>query len=336
MKKQALILTILVSVFFAGCSTKRQYFEPFDENIAGKVSFEGSLPSKIVASNYNGATLANGSIISKMGANSNFKLAKNEKFLGEFEGKFISTNEKGALKVSDESGNLLLDTNIDTQALSASINGDDLAVVAANNSVYLIKISSNSIVLNQKLREAYAVDSRVASPIFVEQLVVYPSLDGLLVVADRHSGRIVRNIVVSNQPFFNNSIDLKLLGDNMYATTPTKILLVSTMGNRSYNGEIRSVLFGNDRIYAFLKDGVVDMLDLNLNKIKSKKFTFALFAGAGIAGNSLNIIEKTRYLIKTDLNLENEQIFELNDEIDEKTFVNSSAFYHDDKFINFN
>ncbi|MBO7476280.1 MAG: hypothetical protein J6T36_05085, partial [Campylobacter sp.] len=145
----------------------------------------------------------------------------------------------------------------------------------------------------------------------------------------------VRNIVVSNQPFFNNSIDLKLLGDNMYATTPTKILLVSTMGNRSYNGEIRSVLFGNDRIYAFLKDGVVDMLDLNLNKIKSKKFTFALFAGAGIAGNSLNIVEKTGYLIKTDLNLENEQIFELNDEIDEKTFVNSRSFYHDDKILNF-
>ena len=71
-------------------------------------------------------------------------------------------------------------------------------------------------------------------------------------------------------------------------------------------------------------------------RMRSKKFTFALFAGAGIAGNSLNIVEKTGYLIKTDLNLENEQIFELNDEIDEKTFVNSSAFYHDDKFLNFN
>ncbi|MBO7370862.1 MAG: L-seryl-tRNA selenium transferase, partial [Campylobacter sp.] len=311
-------------------------FEPFDENVAGKTSFVESLPAKIINATAQGATLANGNVISKNGVNSNIKLAKGEKFLGEFEGKFIYTTEKGALKVSDESGNLLVDTHIDTQALSAAINGDDLAVVAANNSVYLIKISSNSIVLNQKLREAYAVDSRVASPIFVEQLVVYPSLDGLLVVADRHSGRIVRNIVVSNQPFFNNSIDLKLLGDNMYATTPTKILLVSTMGNRSYNGEIRSVLFGNDRIYAFLKDGVVDMLDLNLNKIKSKKFTFALFAGAGIAGNSLNIVEKTGYLIKTDLNLENEQIFELNDEIDEKTFVNSHAFYHDDKFLSFN
>ena len=143
-------------------------------------------------------------------------------------------------------------------------------------------------------------------------------------------------MVISDQPFFNNAIDLKVLGDNMYATTASKIMLISPMGNESYNGEIRSVLFGNDRIYAFLKDGVVDMLDLNLNKIKSKKFTFALFAGAGIAGNSLNIVEKTGYLIKTDLNLENEQIFELNDEIDEKTFINSHAFYHDDKFLSFN
>ena len=336
MKKYALILTILVSVFFAGCSTKRQYFEPFDENITGEVSFEGNLPSKIVASNYNGATLANGNVIAKTGVNSNFKLAKNEKFLGEFEGKFVSTNEKGALKVSDESGNLLLDTYIDTQALSAAINGDDLAVVGSNNTIYLIKISSNSVVMNQELRQAYAVDSRVASPVFVEQLVIYPSLDGLLVIADRYNGRIIRDMVVSDQPFFNNAIDLKVLGDNMYATTQAKILLVSTMGTKSYNGEIRSVLFGNDRIYAFLKDGVVDMLDLNLNKIKSKKFTFALFAGAGIAGNSLNIVEKTGYLIKTDLNLENEQIFELNDEIDEKTFVNSNAFYHDDKFLSFN
>ena len=299
MKKYALILTVLVSVFFAGCSTKRQYFEPFDENVAGKVSFEGKLPSKIVASTANGATLANGAVITKNGVNSNFKLAKGEKFLGEFDGKFVYTNEKGTLKVADENGNLFLDTYLDTEALSAAISGDDLAVIALNNAIYLIKISSNSIVLNQKLREAYAVDSRVASPVFIEQLVVYPSLDGLLIVADRYGGRIVRDFVVSDQPFFNNAIDLKILGDNMYATTTSKIMLVSPNGNKTYNGEIRSVLFGNDRIYAFLKDGVVEMLDLNLNKLKSKKFTFALFAGAGISGNSLNIIEKTGYLIKT-------------------------------------
>ena len=132
MKKQALILTILVSMFFAGCSTKRQYFEPFDENITGKVSFEGSLPSSIVASNAAGATLANGAVITQNGLNSNIKLAKGEKFLGEFEGKFVYTNENGALKVSDESGNLLLDSAIDTQALSAAISGDDLAVGGSN------------------------------------------------------------------------------------------------------------------------------------------------------------------------------------------------------------
>ena len=45
--KKTLIFTLLLSFLFLGCSTKRQYFEPSDENITGDMKFTGSLPLKI-------------------------------------------------------------------------------------------------------------------------------------------------------------------------------------------------------------------------------------------------------------------------------------------------
>ena len=65
--KKTLIFTLLLSFLFLGCSTKRQYFEPSDENITGDMKFNGSLPSEIVAISKDGATLKDGEVISKNG-----------------------------------------------------------------------------------------------------------------------------------------------------------------------------------------------------------------------------------------------------------------------------
>ena len=49
--------------------------------------------------------------------------------------------------------------------------------------------------------------------------------------------------------------------------------------------------------------------------------------------DSIYIFEKTGYLIKTDLNLENAQIYKLNDELSRLSFASIENFYHKDKFI---
>ena len=333
--KKTLIFTLLLSFLFLGCSTKRQYFEPSDENITGDMKFNGSLPSEIVAVSKDGATLKDGEVISKNGLVKNFKVLKSEKFLGEYDGNFVVTDINGTLKVVSGTGAVKFEKALGRQALSANIRGDDLALVMSDDSIMLIKLSSGAVVLDHKVGDAFAIDSRVASPLFINQLIAYPALDGLVSIAENVGGRSARDFVVSNQPFFNNIIALENKGDNLYAVTATRLMLVSPAGNKNHNVDIKDVIFSGDRIYLFLKDGRVELLDRGLNLIKSRKFTFAQFSGALLSGSYLYIIERNGYVIRTDENLEGQAIYELNGEFDDKSFIAGSSFYYDDKILNF-
>ena len=333
--KKTLIFTLLLSFLFLGCSTKRQYFEPSDENITGDMKFNGSLPSEIVAVSKDGATLKDGEVISKNGLVKNFKVLKSEKFLGEYDGNFVVTDINGTLKVVSGTGAVKFEKALGRQALSANIHGDDLALVMSDDSIMLIKLSSGAVVLDHKVGDAFAIDSRVASPLFINQLIAYPALDGLVSIAENVGGRSARDFVVSNQPFFNNIIALENKGDNLYAVTATRLMLVSPAGNKNHNVDIKDVIFSGDRIYLFLKDGRVELLDRGLNLIKSRKFTFAQFSGALLAKGYLYIIERNGYVIRVNENLEGQAIYELNGELDDKSFITGSSFYYDDKILNF-
>lgn len=333
--KKIFIFAILATLTFSGCSTKRQYFEPFDDNITGDIDFSGSLPDSIKYTTVDGATLKNGTVISKNGLNDNVKLNKDEIFLGEFEDKFIVSN-KTEVRILDNSNNVILQRVLDTQALSGAIFGDELALLTSDNTAYLIDISSNTVKMQEKLGDVYAVDSRIASPVFLDDIVIFPTLDGKLSVANKQANRIVRDILVSSEPFFNNVINLKILNNGvMYAATGKRLMAISPSGSKTYDAEVRNLLFTNDKIYLFSKDGEIHLLDLNLNKIKTKKFTFAVFSGAAIDGDSLYIFERTGYLIKTDLMIENEKIYKLSNDIDKKVFTTDLAFYHNDEYLKF-
>ena len=257
--KKTLIFTLLLSFLFLGCSTKRQYFEPSDENITGDLKFNGSLPSEIVAVSKDGATLKNGQVISKNGLAANVKLLKSEKFLGEYDGNFVITDVNGTTKVADSAGSIKFEKNLGRQALSASIRGDDLALVMSDDSIMLIKLSSGAVVLDHRVGDAFAIDSRVAPPLFINQLIAYPALDGLVSVVEHVGARSARDFVVSNQPFFNNIIALENSGDNLYAATATRLMLVGPAGNKNHNRDIKDAIFKDGKIYLFLKDGTVEL-----------------------------------------------------------------------------
>ena len=333
--KNLLIFAILAFLTFSGCSTKRQYFEPFDNNITGDIDFGGSLPSAIKYATVSGATLKNGMIISNSGLNENIKLNKDEIFLGEFDGKFVASN-KTEVRVLDSDNSVILQRVLDKEILSAAIYGDKLALLSGDNSAYLIDISSNTVQMQEKLGNIYAIDSRVASPVFLNDIVIFPTLDGKLSIANTQANRMVRDILISSEPFFNNVIMLKVLNNGvMYAATSTKLVAISTNGTKTYDTEVRNVLFADDKIYLFSKDGEVHLLDINLNKIKTKKFTFAVISAAAVDGDSLYMFERSGYLIKTNLALDDEKIYKISGDINNKVFTTKTAFYHDDEFLKF-
>lgn len=332
--KNNILFFIFLSFFLVGCGTKREYFSPKKEEIIEKVSYNKNLHKKIAYVTANGATLKDGSVITKDGFLDSIKLDKNEKFLTLNENKIISSNLDGTLKIRNLDGNLVFEHKFPVQILSANLNGDYLALVSVNNTIYLMSLSSKVIYLEEKSNMALAYDSRMSKPIFPgRDIVLYPMLDGRVVIAHLPSKSLIQDAFLSNEPFFNNVIYLDVVGDSMYAATNTTFALISPTINKKLKESVRDIFRYENKIYLFRKDGIAKVFDLNLNKLNEKKFKFAIFSGIVAKGDNLYIFEKTGYLIKTDLNLENEQIFKLDGDLDELSFVGKNAFYHDDKYL---
>ena len=325
------ILAFSFIVLFCACGTKRQYFQPAE--IDGNLNHTENLKAKIVSTSLFSATLNNNSAILKNEENiGNFKLEKNYNLLAYQDGEFIVADNDGNLKIFDNNHQEVYSEKFDASVLSVALEGNDLALVLADNTIVLAN-RSLGIKFSQTLPPAVAQDSRVAAPLFLESAIVYPSLDGKIVIFSKQTQKILRDIIVSAEYFFNNIISLNVFDDKMIAATAKKIIVFSPSQTLHLNAEIKDVVLDKDSIFILLKDGNVMKTDFNLNKKAEKKFEFALFTQANIYNNHLYIIEKTGYLIKCDLNLENAQVFKLPDINEKMSFMGSTKFYYADKIL---
>lgn len=326
----------LCLLLFSACGTRREYYEP--TKIEGKLSYDKKLQSNIIETNLNFARLKNNAVLSKDGLIENFTLPKNFTLLKHEDNEFIIADKDGNLKILNADKDELYSDKFDAAVLSIALSGDDMALVLADNTIILAN-RSLGIKMSQTLAQAPAQDSRVAAPIFLDSIIIYPSLDGKLVVVDRTSQRVIRDVVVSSGDFFNNVIYLNVLDDLMIAATSKKVVVVSPKETFFYDEEIRSVVLQDDKskeksIFIFAKNGNIIKTNLHLNKIKEKKFKFAIYNESSIFNGFLYVFEKTGYLIKSDLNLEQTQVFRLKGAADEKAFMREGRFYFSNKILN--
>ena len=330
MKKfQTILAAVLCAAVLGGCSTKRQYFEPTD--VQNEKISENRLPSSIATASLNGAVLKNGMVITKNGLLApEIKLPKGSTLLNYGDGKFISSDLNGNLVVENSSNEILFQRSFDQAVVSAALEGDKLAALTASNVIYLIDITTNEVLLEFESSNVYAQDSRVAAPLFMSSLVIFPTLDGKIMIVDKNQGRILRDVIVSSEQFFNNIISLNVVNDTMIAATGKRIVSINPEKTVYFNGEIKDVVINGEYVYILLKDGKIVLSDLNLKKIKDAYFKFAIFSSATVYNGSLYIMEKTGYLIKTDLALDNAKIYELSDEVESQIFAGAKEFYYDD------
>ncbi len=330
MKKfQTILAAVLCAAVLGGCSTKRQYFEPTD--VQNEKISENRLPSSIATASLNGAVLKNGMVITKNGLLApEIKLPKGSTLLNYGDGKFISSDLNGNLIVENSSNEILFQRSFDQAVVSAALEGDKLAALTASNVIYFIDISTNEVLLEFESSNVYAQDSRVAAPLFMSSLVIFPTLDGKIMIVDKSQGRILRDVIVSSEQFFNNVISLNVVNDTMIAATGKRIVSINPEKTVYFNGEIKDVVINGEHVYILLKDGKIVLSDLNLKKIKDAYFKFAIFSSATVYNGSLYIMEKTGYLIKTDLALDNAKIYELSDEVESQIFAGAKEFYYDD------
>lgn len=323
------IFIFFLAFIVVGCSTKREYFEP--ENLNGEVKFSGKIPSKIVEVNKYGAVLKNGLVISQNGLESDIKLSKNDLFLGKFDDKIVISNTDGTLKIL-QNNNIIFKQNFKSKILSAQISNDQLAVITSNNIALLIDIKQNKIITADRSNAAFAQDARVARPIFTDELVLFPMLDGVILVASKNK-EFIKHIVVSSEYFFNNIFYFEKFSDRIYAATSSNMILVSQNLTKNFKAQIKDIIYNQDKFFVFLKDGGVKILNKNLEEIEDKKFDFAIFSNVIATKNVVYAVEKQGYLIK--ISDKGEEIFDFPTSINDKTFVENNKFYYDDRFIEF-
>lgn len=328
MKQHLIVFSVLIFLFIAGCSSKK-YYEP--ETLKGDIDYSGSLPASIVHVGRHGATLSNGQVITEAGLQE-ISLPENHIYIHRG-GSFIITSDLcGKLALLDSQGTIQKELTFDAEIVSAAIKEDYLAILLSNNTIMLRSISEDKVLFEEKGESTFAHDSINASPLFLSDLIIFPTLDGKMVIIDANSYKSIRNIVVNSEKFFNNIIFMEVLDNRLVAATQRKIISVSPDLINTYEADIRNILFLRDTIYIQTKDGRIVKTDNDLNVKEEKKLRFAHFTGIA-HGRYIYSVEKQGFLITMDPDLKSKEVYEMPSEIDSKLYATQDRIYFDDNYI---
>lgn len=323
MKNSLLIISALL--FFLGCSSK-EYYTP-------KESFSGSAlknSDTITFFSRDGATLESGLVLIPKGR-LNLNLKEGELFINRTPyGIILATKSK---RVTVVRGKSRLDITLPKPLLAGTLIGDKLIYVLKDNSFGVYDLKDRDILFNDTSQVTYSIDTRVANPILVDNLVIIPLLNGKLIVFNIRANRVIKEVLVSVNGVLNNIIFLKRFKDVVIASTPHKIVTIGDRGRKEIEEEISEVTLNGDNIFIFLKDGRVLRADSMLRVQDEKKFKFAHFVVGTLHNSRVFALEKQGYLIVTNKNFTDTKVYKF-DEVEGHSFVSGGKIYYDNNIIN--
>jgi len=320
---------LTASLIFSGCSSKK-YFEP-------EQTFSASLAKRsygeiIVDQSRDGATLKSGRYIGKAGI-SKINLGKDYRFLSESSTYVLASNPLGELKIiKKSSGTVLRIVQMDAAVVSASIERGVIAYILNNNSYGLYNVSSNKKLIQNQSEITFAIDTRAAIPMFIENLAVFPMLDGKLIVIDKNNPENSTIIYLSSQNAFNNVIYLSRTGNTMVSATAKKIITVGVNGQEELRANISDVALLNGYIYLFTKEGEVIKFDKAFNELAKKKFKFVHFSASTVYAGKIYGLDRKGSLIVINENLTKYKIYDI-DEVEKPVFIMGSKLYKDGEIV---
>ncbi len=337
-----------MSLFFSACSTK-EVFEPKDvkgywKNTPHKNSDILYSPEvfcdirdypaedeKIVDVTSNLALLEDGSVLTKNGP-VDIKIKKNYRLLDESDGWILSSTIDGNLTMAPLDHNKSVENfELHKTIATASAKGDILAVLYADNEMALYSIKSKELLFKLQGNAPLVVDSRMVSPYFMNDLVLFLTLDGKVVIVNYEMQKKLRTIIISWEEYFNNVIYFNVVDSKLIAATGHKILSLASKEIRA-NHEIRTIIYDNKDIFITTKQGEVISLTPSLAINAKTKFPFAHFLGMILYKDKLYLLEKEGYIIELSKDLLEYSVYEV-DIDDGYIFIEDKKFYVNNKYI---
>ncbi len=338
-----------MSLFFSACSTK-EVFEPknvqgfwqepdrkqsdifpeVNKDFCGFVKYP-TYDRKIIDVTSQLALLEDSKILTQKGV-LNIEVKEPYRLLGESDGWILSATIDGNVTLDSIENNTTQEKfHLHKTIASASVKDDVLAVLFADNEMALYSIATKEILYKLQGNAPLVVDSRIVSPYFMNDLVLFLTLDGKIVIVNYELKKKLRTIIISSEEYFNNVIYFNVIDNKLIAATGHKILSLASKEIRS-NFEIRTISYDNKDIFITTKQGEVISLTPSLEVNAKVKFPFAHFLGMILHNDKIYLLEKEGYIIELSKDLLTYSIYEV-DFDDGYIFVQDNKFYVDNKII---
>lgn len=330
--KSTITTLSLVSILLllAGCSTKEVY-KP--EKIKGEWKTAGHLSSSIDYSTSNAALLENRKVLTKEGEK-NFILPAGHRLINVDSDWVISESGENNLvlhPIDSTKQNIVFELN--RTIASASIQGNTIAILFTNNELALYSLDERKLLFKERGEAPIAVDSRIAAPYFMKDLVLFLTLDGKLVIVNSETKQLIRSVVISSEEFFNNVTYLNVIDNHLVASTGTTVMALSQKESRE-KYDLRNIAYSDDGVWITTKQGEIIALSPTLQFIAKKKFPFAHFVGLSVQNDRVYALENNGYMFALTKNLLSYDIFDVDLDNDNKVFVGDGRFYFDDRYVN--
>ncbi len=324
---KSIYILIAVALFISGCGSKK-YYTPEDTH----GSFKGKrtdINYNIIDYNANGATIKDYKLISKDGVTQN-RLKKGFKFINNCEGTLLTTNNSGVLLMNytDKVEELKFDKNI----ISATIKDNLLAIGFTDNSIILYDTNTNTKQFQDYFDISTKNDAKTANPVFLNSVILYPTLDGKIIIVDIAKKSVIKTINVDPSGTINNITFLSSIGDALIAATPSKVFSFINGSVSVKDFEVTNIVLHNKDIIITTLDGQIIRLNKSLNILNSKKFKFAKFHALG-SNKYIYALELNDYLIRLDSDLENIKVFGLSFDENLKSIMIGDKLYFDDDAV---
>jgi hypothetical protein len=325
---KSLLFSLLTLWIFTGCSSK-QYYAPQESSLFGIDKQIITTPAYISNINAHGATTRDNRIINNFGISS-FTLPEGFEYLNNSQNGILSGNKMGDIFISESNTTI----NFRVNAIAASLQENLLALLFSDNSYGVYDINESKFKIKEYQQAQYINDTRIAAPVILNKIILFPTLDGKITIIDKESFKVTRTLMIDSQNDIKNIILLKTIGDTLVAATGNKIVSLNK-GKYTTKEMIISNYFINDEyIYLALLDGTVVKLDFDLNILASKKFKFAKFHAISLdKKGDIYLIETQGYIIKMSNNFDDEKVYNFPFYDDEKVYVNGDKIYFENKLL---
>ena len=319
------LISLSAIFLFTACSGKK-YFEPEDVSSNIELNKE-SMSSSITSMNKIGATLDNKKVITAQGISS-FELPENFDFLNvSADVKIIATNYINKILIGSEE-------RIVKDVVVASLKDNKLALVYSNNTIELIDIKTNKTLFKEYLPISLANDTRITNPYFMGNLILFPTLNGKVIIVSSQTNESIRNISVDPDSQFNNIISLNVIESTqtLIVASPNKIVSISPKEILSKDYEIRDIIVNKENIYLATIDGQIIKLTANLDQVAKKKYKYAKIHALAFT-DSLYAIESQGYLINIKDDFAEDTIYNFGFDNEERMIAIGNKVYFGSKYI---